>query len=109
MQHIFTIQKGRVKYMSTATVNLTIDSDVIKPCEEIYARLGLSLSNAVNMFLHQSLIHHGLPFHANLEYNDETIAALEESEMLLKDPKTKYYTFEETIQKLKKDEENHMD
>lgn len=51
----------------TATFQMRINPDVKRRVEEIYARQGLSLTEAVNIFLQQSLNAEGLPFLASPE------------------------------------------
>lgn len=88
---------------TTVNVNLTLDNNLLKSCEEIYAKLGLTLPTAINMFLHKTLIDNGIPFNVKLEqYNDTTIAAMQEADMLLKDPHTTYYSVEDAIKELNK-------
>ena len=45
-----------------AQVNFRIDDDVKTEAEALFARLGMNLSTAVNIFIHQALYHRGLPF-----------------------------------------------
>lgn len=89
--------------MTTVNVNVALDSTILNSCEEIYAKLGLNLSTAINMFLHKTYLHNGIPFNVKLEeYNDTTIAAMREADMLLHDPSTKYYSVEDAIKELNK-------
>ena len=54
----------------TANLNVRIDPDVKKQAEELFADLGITISDAVNMFIHQALIYGGLPFDVKLpDYN----------------------------------------
>ncbi|MCL2548141.1 MAG: type II toxin-antitoxin system RelB/DinJ family antitoxin [Symbiobacteriaceae bacterium] len=46
----------------STTVNVRMDPRVKSAVEDIYRGLGISLSDAVNIFLYQSLITGGLPF-----------------------------------------------
>ena len=46
----------------TATFQMRINPDVKKKVEDIYARQGLSMTDAVNIFLQQSINANGLPF-----------------------------------------------
>jgi DNA-damage-inducible protein J len=45
-----------------AQVNFRIDDDVKTDAEALFARLGMNMSTAVNIFIHQALFHRGLPF-----------------------------------------------
>ena len=46
----------------TAMLTVRIDPEVKSKVERLYASFGLNLADAVNMFIHQSLIVGGLPF-----------------------------------------------
>lgn len=55
------------------------------------------------MFLHKTLIDNGIPFSVRLErYNDTTIAAMQEADMLLNAPHTTYYSSDDAIKELNK-------
>mgnify|MGYP001523604745 CR=1 FL=1 len=70
----------------TATFQMRINPEVKQRVEEIYARQGLSFTDAVNIFIQQSLNMEGLPFLASPE-NAEYMKAkamrrlLDEAEM----------------------------
>ena len=51
----------------TATFQMRINPDVKKTVEDIYARQGLSMTDAVNLFLQQSINAGGLAFLASPE------------------------------------------
>ena len=51
----------------TATFQMRINPEVKKTVEDIYARQGLSMTDAVNIFLQQSINADGLPFLASPE------------------------------------------
>ena len=51
----------------TATFQMRINPEVKKKVEDIYARQGLSMTDAVNIFLQQSINTDGLPFLASPE------------------------------------------
>lgn len=46
----------------TSVLAVRIDPDVKEKAEQLYASFGLNLSDAVSMFIHQSLLVKGLPF-----------------------------------------------
>ena len=54
----------------TATFQMRINPEVKQRVEDIYARQGLSFTDAVNIFIQQSLNMEGLPFLASPE-NEE--------------------------------------
>lgn len=88
----------------TTNFSVRLDNNIKKQCEEIYGELGINLTTAINVFLRKSIRAGGFPFDVRLDTpNAETIAAMEETERLLRDPNTKYYTdVEEALRELKK-------
>ncbi len=67
--------------MSTAKINIRVDTDTKNTAKVIFEELGLDLSTAVNLFLKRSIAENGLPFELKLRMpNTETIRAIEESE-----------------------------
>ncbi len=58
--------------------NVYLNSDMKTQAKEIYKKYGVSLSDAINMFLTQSVLERGLPFEMKIP-NDETIQAIEEA------------------------------
>ncbi len=64
----------------TANINIRIDPEVKARSEQLYAKFGITITDAVNIFLHQSLMVGGLPFEMKQpNYNDETEAAMQEA------------------------------
>ncbi len=55
--------------------NVYLDANLKKQAKEIYKHYGLSLSEAVNMFLAQSVFNRGLPFEAKIP-NDMTLQTM---------------------------------
>lgn len=77
----------------TATINVRVSPEIKQKSENLFARFGITVSDAVNIFLHQALYEGGLPFELKQEIpNTELTAALEESEKIAKDPTAKTYT-----------------
>lgn len=64
----------------TATINMRADPQVKSDEELIFASLGMSLTEAVNIFLHKSIMDYGLPFEVRRpRYNASTKAAMLEA------------------------------
>ena len=84
--------------------SVRMDASIKKQCEEIYGELGINLTTAINVFLRKSIKAGGFPFDVRLDTpNAETIAAMEETERLLHDPDTVFFTdVEEALRELKK-------
>ena len=94
--------------MPTLTQNknftIRLDAKVKDEAERLFADLGMTLSGAVNIFLHQALIVGGLPFEVRQERpNRTTIAAMEEAIRIAKNPHTKRFaTVDELMEDLRK-------
>ena len=54
--------KGLIDMSENTTINLSVDKEVKEQAAEILASLGLTLSEAFNLMLHQVRIVRGLPF-----------------------------------------------
>ena len=89
---------------STTNFSVRMDSDIKRQCESLYGELGVNLTTAINVFLHQSLRVGGFPFDVRLDPpNKETIAAMLEAERIAKDSSVKGYTdLDELFAELKK-------
>ena len=49
-------------YMATTPTQIRIDADIKKQATDLFNKLGLDMSGAVNLFLHQCVLRGGLPF-----------------------------------------------
>ena len=64
----------------TASLSIRIDPEAKSAADVIYSRFGISIADAVNIFIHKSIIVGGLPFDMTLPmYNQETLAAMQEA------------------------------
>lgn len=78
--------------MAKVSTNITIDADVKKQAQELFADLGLDLSTAINIYLKKAVAEQGIPFDVVREIpNAETIAAIEEGRRLANDPNAKSF------------------
>ncbi len=57
--------------------NVYLDKNLKSQAKDIYKQYGLTLSDAVNMFLAQSVFNQGLPFDLKIP-NDETLKAMKD-------------------------------
>lgn len=65
----------------TAVINIRTEPDIKAQAEALYKSMGVSLSDAINMFLYKSIESRGLPFSLVREIpNAETMAAIQEAE-----------------------------
>lgn len=64
----------------TASLNIRIDPETKAGVENLFGSFGITVTDAVNMFLHQSLMVGGLPFELKQpKYNSETETAIREA------------------------------
>ena len=64
----------------TADLHIRIDPETKEGAERVYSAFGITLSDAVTMFLRQSIFTGGLPFELRQpRYNAETEAAIQEA------------------------------
>jgi addiction module antitoxin, relB/dinJ family len=64
----------------TETLHIRVTPDLKESVETTLRPLGLSTGEAVTIFLHQVLLHRGLPFPVQTpHYNARTLAAMEEA------------------------------
>ena len=67
--------------MAKVSTNITIDADVKKQAQELFADLGMDLSTAINIYLKKALAEQGIPFDITREVpNAVTAKAIADSE-----------------------------
>ena len=64
--------------MKTATINTRIDPVTKKSAEAVFAKLGLSTSDAINLFFHHVSAYQGIPFELRVP-NAETRKAMRQA------------------------------
>ena len=68
----------------TAVINVRTEPAIKDKVERLYKSMGVSLSDAINMFLYKSIDYRGLPFELCREIpNAETIAAMKEADDII--------------------------
>ena len=68
----------------SANLNIRIDPEIKRDAESLYNDFGITVSDAVNIFLRQSLRVGGLPFEMRQpRYNAETEAAMKEADDII--------------------------
>ena len=79
--------------MATTPTQVRIDADIKAQAAALFADLGIDMSSAVNMFLHQCVLRGGLPFAVEVpKYSEKTLAAIAEAKRISRDPDVKGYT-----------------
>jgi DNA-damage-inducible protein J len=93
--------KEVINMSRSAVLNLRIEPEVKADAEVLFGSFGLTVTDAVNVFLRQSLMRGGFPFEiVRYKPNAITQAAIEEAERLLRDPCAKSFT---TMEELRAD------
>ncbi len=86
--------------MATAPTQIRIDADIKKQATDLFNKLGLDMSGAVNLFLHQCVLRGGLPFSVEMpRYNQRTLDAMDEARRISRDPDVKGYTSTDELRK----------
>ena len=76
----------------SASMYIRIDPTVKAEVEAIYSQYGMSITDAINVFLYQSRNVGGLPFDLRPSIpNAKTIAAMKEADLITNDPSAKRY------------------
>lgn len=84
--------------MATTPTQIRIDADIKNEANRLFAALGLDMSGAVNMFLHQCVFRGGIPFSIEIpEYSAKTIDAMEEAKRISRDSSVKGYSSMEEL------------
>ncbi len=70
----------------TANLNIRIDPTTKEAAEKLFSNFGITITDAVNIFLHQSLLTGGLPFPVKIpQPNAATLAAMQSIEDMIDD------------------------
>lgn len=68
----------------TANINVRIDPGFKSEVENLFGSFGMSVTEAINIFLHMSVIEGGLPFEVRQpKYNAETETAIKEAREIM--------------------------
>lgn len=68
----------------TATINMRVNPQVKSEAESVFSSLGMTLTEAINVFLHKSVMEGGLPFDVRQpRYNAETERAMCEAREIM--------------------------
>ncbi len=86
--------------MATVSTQIRIDEVTKKQAVDLLEGLGMNLSDAVNMFLRQVILHNGIPFEVKYpRFKPEVAEAMEEARRISRDPNTKRYgSFKEALE-----------
>ncbi|MDR0522954.1 MAG: type II toxin-antitoxin system RelB/DinJ family antitoxin [Candidatus Methanoplasma sp.] len=94
-----------VTLAKSATINFRVDPNIKEDAEQLYSSFGLRMSDALNMFLYQSIMVGGLPFELRQpKFNAETEEAIAEGRDIISGKKKvkSYSSVEELFAELDK-------
>ena len=78
--------------MATTPTQIRIDPNIKREATALFSNLGLDMSSAVNLFLHQCVLRGGLPFAVEVpQYSDKMLDAMAEARKISRDPDIKGY------------------
>ncbi len=64
----------------TANINIRIEPDIKAQAEAVYRSFGISVTDAINVFLRASIMNGGFPFQPRRpSYNNATLQAMQEA------------------------------
>lgn len=91
--------------MATVSTQIRIDEATKQRATELLEGLGLNLSDAVNMFLRQVVLHDGIPFEVKYpKLRPEVVEAMEEARKISHNPNAKRYaSFAEALEDLNRE------
>mgnify|MGYP000015085064 CR=1 FL=1 len=94
---VYNKEKGGSQ-MATTPTQIRIDAGIKQEASALFSQLGLDMSSAVNMFLHQCVLRGGLPFAVEIPaYNQKTLDAMAEARRISRDPDVKGYSSMEDL------------
>ena len=86
----------------TASMYIRIDPQVKADVEAIYSQYGMSITDAINVFLYTSRNVGGLPFDLRPSTpNAETLEAISEGDKIIKSGKARFESAEDMLRELK--------
>lgn len=84
--------------MASIPTQIRIDADTKQQAAVLFGQLGIDMSTAVNLFLHQCVMRGGLPFAVEIpQYNQSVLDAMAEARKISRDPDVPGYTSMEDL------------
>lgn len=84
--------------MASIPTQIRIDADTKQQAAVLFGQLGIDMSTAVNLFLHQCVMRGGLPFVVEVpQYNQSVLDAMAEARKISRDPDVPGYTSMEDL------------
>lgn len=86
--------------MAKTPTQIRIDANIKQQATDLFNNLGLDMSSAVNLFLHQCVLRGGLPFTVEMpSYSQRTLDAMDEARHISRNPDVKGYTSMDELRK----------
>ena len=76
--------------MAKATIQIRTDTDVKEAADSIFQKLGITMSDGINIFLRQVILSGGLPFEVKLPVPAQETKSRKQQQELIKDLSSKY-------------------
>ena len=87
--------------MASTSMNIRMDSEVKKQAEDLFSKLGINMTTAINIFLRQSIREHGIPFELKVDVpNNETVAAINEGEKIIENGTSRFESADDMFKDL---------
>ena len=84
--------------MATVPTQIRIDANTKRQATVLFSQLGIDMSSAVNLFLHQCVMRGGLPFAVEVpQYNQSVLDAMAEARRISRDPDVPGYASMEDL------------
>ena len=86
-----------------ANITIRIDPETKTSAEQLFSSFGITITDAISIFLHKSIMEGGLPFEVKQpHFNTETEAAIEEARSIIagKTPAKRYGSARELFTEL---------
>jgi addiction module antitoxin, relB/dinJ family len=92
----------------TANINIRIEPETKATAEKLFSSFGITITDAINIFLNKSIMEGGLPFELKQpNFNSETKAAINEAKMIMsgKLPAKRYNSVNELFDELNREDD----
>ena len=71
----------------TSSIHIRVDPKIKKEVEKILKNLGMTSTEAINIYLKQIILNSGIPFEIKMpQYSDEMLEAIKEADEIMENP-----------------------
>ncbi len=86
---------------STSMLHVRVDDETKIQADETFKAMGLSMSEAIRLFLHQVVVDQALPFAVKVP-NDKTRQAMKEADTIMTDRRARFDSADQLISDIEK-------